>query len=368
MRVTSAKPFIAVTSGDPAGVGPEIVARLFGRFRPAGSVALVIGAPALFKKWGPRFGFQPAVAASFDEARALVEGAPMSRRPRMVLLDTGVRGAVPVGRDSEAGGRHAGAAIMMAIELANNHSVAAIVTPPASKKALNLGHFDFAGHTEMLARYLNAPDCQMMMARRDLRVIPFTRHVPIAEVAALVTPRRLETCIRVTVEALRTDFRIPRPRIAVAGLNPHAGEDGVIGTEDRDIIRPLVERLRAEGMDVSGPHPADAMFQSAPLAARAAAAPRGATAKTGRWTTRPRSARYYDAYIAMYHDQGLVPFKMLAQRRGVNVTLGLPVPRTSVDHGTAYDIAGRGIAEPDSLLEAYRLAETLMAPPRKGRK
>ena len=220
----------------------------------------------------------------------------------------------------------------------------------------------------MLARYLNAPDCQMMMVRRHLRVVPLTRHIPLSRVAGFVTADRLETCIRVTAEALRRDFRIPRPRIAVAGLNPHAGEDGVIGTEDRDVILPVVERLRAEGIGVSGPHPADSMFQSAPEAARAADAPRRGTAKTGSWTTRSRVAPYYDAYIAMYHDQGLVPFKMLAQRRGVNVTVGLPVPRTSVDHGTAYDIAGKGIAEAESLLEAYKLAEILMTAPRKGRK
>ncbi len=358
-------PFIAVTSGDPAGIGPEIVARLFGRYRSPRSIALVIASPGLFEKWGPRFRFRPPVVDSVDAARELVGRTPKSRRPHAILLDTGVRGQVPSGRDSEAGGRHAGTSILRACELANNRSVVAIVTPPASKKSLNLGHFDFPGHTEMLARYLNAPDCQMMMVRRHLRVVPFTRHVPLGRVADYVTADRLETCIRVTAEALKRDFRIPRPRIAVAGLNPHAGEDGVIGTEDRDVIQPVVERLRAEGIGVSGPHPADAMFQSAPEAAKAPAATRRGAARTGAWTTRPRVAGYYDAYIAMYHDQGLVAFKMLAQRRGVNVTVGLPVPRTSVDHGTAYDIAGKGVAEDASLQEAYRLAEMLAVAPRR---
>lgn len=362
------RPFIAVTSGDPAGVGPEIVARLFGDYRPTISRALILGAPELFERWGRRFGFRPPVVTTFAEALTLADSVPIARRPRVILLDTGVRGAVTVGRDGETGGRHAGTAIRMACELANNRSVAAIVTPPISKKALNLGHFDFPGHTEMLARYLNAPDCQMMMVRRHLRVVPFTRHVPIARVAGLVTAERLETCIRVTAEALRRDFKIPRPRIAVAGLNPHAGEDGVIGTEDRDVIAPVVERLRAGGIDVSGPHPADSLFQSAPDAAKAVDTARRGSARTGAWTTRMRAAPYYDAYIAMYHDQGLVPFKMLAQRRGVNVTVGLPIPRTSVDHGTAYDIAGKGTAQSESLLEAYRLAEAMMALPRKSRK
>jgi len=249
---------------------------------------------------------------------------------------------------------HAGTAMRIACDLARARSVAGIVTPPASKKSFNLAHFDFPGHTEMLARYLNAPDCQMMMACRDLRVIPFTRHVPLAQVARDLRPERLEVCIRVTDEALRRDFKIARPRIHVAGLNPHAGEDGVIGTEDRDIIAPVIERLRRAKLDVSGPYPADAMFQSAPLAARA-------PDRTRRPGARARRAKqpYPDAYIAMYHDQGLVPYKMLAQKTGVNVTIGLPTPRTSVDHGTAYDIAGRGIAEDESLLEAYRLAEYL---------
>jgi 4-hydroxythreonine-4-phosphate dehydrogenase len=303
------------------------------------------------------------VVNSIDAAR---EAAGQSPAARVLLLDTGVRADYPVGRDSEGGGLHAGTAIVMACELARNRSVAAIVTPPASKKALNLAHFDYPGHTEMLARYLNAPDCQMMMARRGLRVVPFTRHVPLAQVAGYVTADRLSTCVRVVHGSLRRDFGIARPSIAVAGLNPHAGEDGVIGTEDRDVIRPVIERLRAEGIDVSGPYPADAMFQSAPAAARAPAraAGRGARSRGGARAA-GTGRRYFDAYIAMYHDQGLVPFKMLAQRRGVNVTVGLPTPRTSVDHGTAYDIAGRGVAEPDSLLEAYQLAESFVTARRR---
>jgi 4-hydroxythreonine-4-phosphate dehydrogenase len=211
----------------------------------------------------------------------------------------------------------------------------------------------------MLARYLDAPDCQMMMARRDLRVIPFTRHVPLSQVARDLRPERLEICIRVTHDALRRDFKIARPRIEVAGLNPHAGEDGVIGTEDRDIIAPLIERMRKARIDVSGPYPADAMFQSAPLAVKA-------PDRTVRRVKSSPKQGYPDAYIAMYHDQGLVAYKMLAQKTGVNVTIGLPTPRTSVDHGTAFDIAGRGIADDESLLEAYRLAEYL-AEGRKAR-
>jgi 4-hydroxythreonine-4-phosphate dehydrogenase len=341
-------PIIAVTCGEPGGIGPELVAKLFGRWRPTQSVALVIGAPFLFAKWRRRFRFSAPAVGSIDEVR------DARAQERVFILDTGITAEYTVGADSEGGGLHAGTSMRIACDLARVRAASAIVTPPASKKSFNLARFDFPGHTEMLARYLNAPDCQMMMARRDLRVIPFTRHVPVSQVPRDLRPERLETCIRVTVESLRRDFRIARPRIEVAGLNPHAGEDGVIGTEDRDIIAPVVERLRGEGLDVGGPYPADAMFQSAPLAARA-------PDRTMRRTA-PRASRrqgYPDAYIAMYHDQGLVAYKMLAQKRGVNVTIGLPTPRTSVDHGTAYDIAGRGIAEEGSLLEAYRLAEYL---------
>lgn len=334
---------IAVTSGEPGGIGPEIVAKVFGRSRPSRSVAIVIGSPELFEPWKQRYRFAPPVIASIHEARA----SSARRGDRVFLLDSGVRAEYPVGANSEGGGLHAGTAIRMACELAKNRSVAAIVTPPASKKSLNLAHFDYPGHTEMLAHYLMAPDCQMMMVRRGLRVVPFTRHVPLSRVADGLKPNSLATCIRVTAKALKRQFRIARPRIAVAGLNPHAGEEGVIGTEDRDVIAPVMELLRAEGIDASGPFPADAMFQSAP----------DAVAGRGR----------YHAYIAMYHDQGLVPFKMLAQRRGVNVTIGLPIPRTSVDHGTAYDIAGRGIAQTDSLREAYHLAESFVTTPAAAR-
>jgi 4-hydroxythreonine-4-phosphate dehydrogenase len=330
---------IAVTSGEPGGIGPEIVAKLFARYRPAHSVALVIGAPELFDRWRRRFRFRPATVESIEHAREIA-GSSSAKRPRVLLMDTGVRTAYDIGANSQGGGLHAGTSIRIACELAKNRSAAAIVTPPASKKSLNLAKFDYPGHTEMLAHYLMAPDCQMMMVRGGLRVVPFTRHLPLARVAEQVKPDRLAQCIRVTDHALRSDFKIKRPRIAVAGLNPHAGEDGVIGAEDRDIIAPAVELLRAEGIDASGPYPADAMFQSAPEAVKG----------TGR----------YHAYIAMYHDQGLVPFKMLAQRRGVNVTVGLPVPRTSVDHGTAYDIAGKGVAEADSLREAYTMAESFV--------
>jgi 4-hydroxythreonine-4-phosphate dehydrogenase len=329
-------PWIAVTTGDPAGVGPEIVAHLFAAFRPERSRALLVGAPSVMGPWFDRFGFSCPMAASLDDL-----GAAGKPEPSVALLDTGVTEAVPVGEDSRAGGRHAGRAIEIACELAENRAVAGIVTAPISKKSLNLADFHYSGHTEMLARYLNSPLCQMMMVHENLRVVPLSRHLPVRDVAGWVTGERIEAGVGEVWRALRERFGVASPRIAVAGLNPHAGDGGVIGHEEADVIAPALDRLRARGLEVDGPFAADAMFQAAFAAHYQGEGPG------------------YDAYVAMYHDQALIPFKMAARRRGVNVTVGLPIVRTSVDHGTAYDIAGRGIAETESLLAAYKLAEVL---------
>jgi len=330
-------PIIAVTTGDPAGIGPEIVAHLFSSYTPEASIALVIGAAAALDPWAESFGLDCPVAKDIDGLARLTGESPC-----VVRLDSGVEDRVPVAADSAAGGRHAGRAIELACELANNGPVGAIVTAPISKKSLNLADFEFLCHTEMLARKLNAPKCQMMMVHKELRVVPLTRHLPLREVADAITADAIATCVTETVRGLQSTFGVRSPRVAVAGLNPHAGDDGVIGTEDRDVIAPALNGLRAHGIDIDGPVPADAMFQSVLADIESSGRPR------------------YDTYITMYHDQGLVPFKMLAQRRGVNVTIGLPVVRTSVDHGAAYDIAGKGIAETGSLLEAYELAEGLI--------
>lgn len=331
---------VAVTSGDPAGVGPEITARLFAGFRPDRSSAVLLGAASAL---GPWLGKAPPVADVVTADPGEAVAAARAAAGAVVLLDTGVGDPFPRGVDSAGGGRHAGVAIERACELARNWPVGAIVTAPISKKSLNLAKFPYPGHTEMLARYLNAPHCQMMMVCGNLRVIPLTRHLPLRDVGDRITGEAIQTCVRVVWGALTADFGVVSPRIAVAGLNPHAGDGGVLGREEETVIAPALERLRAEGIDTTGPVPADALFPQAHRDFRSDPSERGT----------------YDAYIAMYHDQGLAPFKMLSQRRGVNVTVGLPVVRTSVDHGVAYDIAGRGTAETDSLMEAYKLAEEL---------
>jgi 4-hydroxythreonine-4-phosphate dehydrogenase len=339
------RPVIAVTIGDPAGIGPEIAARTFARFQPKRSAVLLVGSPGGIGPWlekaGLKSGRDYRITGDTDEAVAASAG----EAGQIVVLDTGTADPYTVGEDGEGGGRHAGRAIELACELARNWPVSAIVTCPVSKKSLNLANFPFSGHTEMLARYLNAPDCQMMMVRGGLRVVPLTRHLPLRDVSDHISEESIVTCVRVVTEGLASDFGIDSPRVAVAGLNPHAGDGGVIGSEEERVIAPALGRLRSQGVDVTGPVPADALFPQAYSDFRAD----------------PEGRGRYDAYIAMYHDQGLAPFKMLAQRRGVNVTLGLPVVRTSVDHGVAYDIAGRGVAETESLLEAYKLAEEMCA-------
>ena len=328
-------PIIAVTSGDPAGIGPEIVTSVFHTFRPSRSVALIIGAPEVFAASG---GLNCPVVKDVD---ALRDFDPQSDGP-VAMLHTGVGEPFPVGEDSRGGGMHAGRAVEIACDLARGGRIRAIVTAPASKKSLNLADFHFGGHTEMLAQYLNAPDCQMMMVYKNLRVVPMTRHVPVREISDRVIPETLTTCIRQTHQALRDDFGIDAPRIAVSGLNPHAGEGGVIGTEDDEVIAGVVANVSDQGWVVEGPVPADALFQRAHRE-------HGEEGRVGS----------VDAYITMYHDQGLIPFKMLSQRRGVNVTVGLPVIRTSVDHGVAYDIAGTGAADIASMRAAYDLAEEI---------
>ncbi len=218
-------------------------------------------------------------------------------------------------------------------------SAAAVVTCPIAKKPLYDAGFKFPGHTEYLAFLAaeaigKAVTPVMMLVGPELRTVPVTIHIPLSEVPRSLTSEAIVTVARITADELRSRFGIAKPRLAVAGLNPHAGEGGAMGSEDGAIVRPAIDQLRAEGIDASGPFPADTMFH--------------ARARAG-----------YDAAICMYHDQALIPAKTLAFDEAVNVTLGLPFIRTSPDHGTAFDIAGKGIARPDSLIAALKLARLL---------
>jgi 4-hydroxythreonine-4-phosphate dehydrogenase len=320
---------IAVSCGEPAGIGPEIAAAAWAGLRDTVPI-LWIGDPAHLPEGTPWQAVASADQAKTAAATALPVlaqdfGAP--RRP---------------GTPDPAHAPHVIAAIEAAVRLVESGDCAALCTAPIHKQALIDGAgFAYPGHTEFLAHLGGADRAVMMLASDALRVVPATIHIPLAEVPQALTARGLTDTILITHAALIRDFGIPAPRMAVAGLNPHAGESGKIGREEIEMITPVLDALRAEGLDIAGPLSADTMFHGA---ARAR----------------------YDVAIAMYHDQALIPIKTLAFDEGVNVTLGLPFIRTSPDHGTAFDIAGTGTANPASMIAALRMAAR-MAEARHGR-
>ena len=284
------RPRIAITAGDPAGIGPEIAARA------------------------------AADARVLDACDPVIYGPPAG--------ETFQPGAL-----SAAAGRAAFDAIVRAVGDAQRRLVDAVATAPVNKEAFKLAGLPWAGHTDLLAHLTASPRVAMMFYSEKLRVVLATVHVPLADVPRKLTKSSLEATISLTACELPR-FGFARPRIAVAGLNPHAGEHGLFGREEEQTITPAIDACRAEGIDVSGPFPADTLFVRAV---------RGE----------------FDVVVACYHDQGLIPVKLLAFGQAVNVTLGLPIVRTSVDHGTAFDIAGKGIADPESMVAAVLLAARL---------
>jgi 4-hydroxythreonine-4-phosphate dehydrogenase len=294
-------PTIAVTAGDPSGIGPEIARRAV---RDPRIVALC--RPVIFGRHTPE--------------------------------DLEV---FPAGRVSADSGRAAYEAVVAATREAIDGRVDAVVTAPINKAALAAAGFPWRGHTDLLAHLCGVSEVAMMFWSERLRVVLATVHIPLAEVPRALTRERLLAVLRLTARSL-PDFGFPSPRLGVAGLNPHAGEGGLLGHEEEQVVAPAVADARAEGIDAAGPFAADTVFV--------------------------RAARgEFDAVVAAYHDQGLIPVKLLAFGRAVNVTLGLPIIRTSVDHGTAFDIARRGVADEGSLVEAIRLAARL-ASTRRQRK
>jgi 4-hydroxythreonine-4-phosphate dehydrogenase len=309
---------VLLTCGDPAGIGPEIAAKAWA----AGERFVWIGDPRHL----------PAGTAW----REVAEGEAPDDGPLAVLRHDFAAPA-PAGQPVAANAAGVVAVIERAVRLVQAGLGAAICTAPINKKALKDGAgFAFPGHTEFLAHLAGVGRVVMMLACPGLRVVPATIHIPLSEVPAALTEAVLEETIRITHAGLIRDFGIASPRIAVAGLNPHAGEGGAMGWEEERMIRPLIARLAAEGIAVKGPTPADTMFHAA--------------ARAG-----------YDAAVCAYHDQALIPIKTIDFAGGVNVTLGLPFVRTSPDHGTAYDIAGRGVADPSSLIAALRMAREMVA-------
>ena len=331
------KPVVGITMGDPSGVGPEIIVKALGG-RKVGALCrpVVIGRGDIMKEAAARW--KPGL--SFDTVQSL---PPRSRRGCIPLFDTGPDSTpVPLGRPGKAGGRAAIAAIEKGAALALEGTTDAVVTAPISKESIKKAGSPFPGHTEMLASLTGSRRFAMMLVGGPLKVSLATIHMPLRDVPGSLRTASIRTVIELTWEAL-SDFGEPQSAIAVCGLNPHAGEAGIMGDEDRLIVAPAIRAASKKGIPVSGPWPADTIFY--------------------------RAARgEFGAVVAMYHDQGLAPLKTLAFDSGVNITLGLPIVRTSVDHGTAYDIAGRGEASPASMISAVEIAARLAASRRRKKR
>ena len=292
---------ILITMGEPAGIGPEV-------------------AQAAFDHFGGRIGGRPlklvGAGGIFPGHDTFQTQAPATRRP---------------GKPDTANAAAVTEAIDIAVAACLNGEAAALVTAPIHKAVLNAAGFAFPGHTEYLAHLTGAPRAVMMLASDTLRVVPLTIHMPIARVAGAITKQAVFDTGEIVLTALRRDFGILNPRLAVAGLNPHAGEEGMLGGEDGAVIAPAVAALKARGFNIRGPLSADTLFHA-------------------------EARKTYDAALCMYHDQALIPIKTLSFWDGVNVTLGLPIVRTSPDHGTAFDIAGTGKADARSMIAAVKMA------------
>jgi len=328
---------IAVTMGEPAGIGGEIALKAWAALHNNGPAFFIIdniGRLAALAKTLRLDTPVQAISAPGEAAGVFAAALPVLDNPQALHLQ------VTPGKPSPATAQAVIASIDMAVKLVTEKQAAALVTNPIQKATLQAGGFAFPGHTEYLGHLAGGLNSVMMLTVEQpdppLRVVPVTVHTPLAKVAATLTTADIVHCALVTARALETDFGIAKPRLAVTGLNPHAGEDGKIGDEETRLIAPAVAQLRAAGIEVHGPAPADTLFHAA-------------------------ARKTYDAVVCMYHDQALIPLKTLDFWRGVNVTLGLPFVRTSPDHGTALDIAGRGLADPASLIAALELAARIAA-------
>lgn len=323
-------PVLGITMGDPAGIGPEVIVKALARDEIwQRCVPIVIGDPKVM-----------------EEARSLSPNAPPIRvvedvpghhpREEIIVLPSTSEdlSGIRWGEMDPRCGRAQVDFIRRAVELAVARRIHAVVTGPIHKGGLRWARVPYPGHTEMLADWTGAREFAMMLAGEHLRVVPVTLHMGLAEAISALSVEGILRVVRLTHRSLKGWFGVHEPRLGVAGLNPHAGEGGLFGKEEVDIIGPSVERSREEGILAEGPFPPDAVFRMA---------------VDGR----------FDAVVAMYHDQGLIPLKLLDRDNAVNITLGLPIIRTSVDHGTAYDLAGRGEASEGSMVAAICLAARL---------
>lgn len=326
--MSRALPPLAVSIGDPAGIGPEIISEAWAR-REEYSLApfFVVGGAKALQAASAERGISAAIVKVETPGEAIAafdHGIPV-----LGTIDAGYTPAKP----TSEGAALALTSLEKATALALAGKASALVTAPIAKSELARIGFNFPGQTEFLAHAceLAARDAVMMLAGPSLRTVPLTVHCALAEVPRMLSLDMICHKTRIVSASLERDFGIERPRLTICGLNPHAGEDGRFGEEEQRIIAPAIKALREEGIDATGPHPADALFT-------------------------PRARANFHAAICMYHDQALIPIKALEFDEGVNVTLGLPIIRTSPDHGTAFDIAGKGLADPGAMIAAIRMA------------
>ncbi len=327
---------LALTLGEPAGIGPDIsLAAWTRRAELALPPFYLLADPEYVARRAAQLGLQAplALVAPAEAVAAFAQALP--------VIDIGIKATAAPGQPDATSAKVAIAAIRRAVADVMNGAASAVVTNPVAKNVLYRSGFAEPGHTEYLAKLAAEKTGKtampvMMLWSPELAVVPVTIHLPLAEVPRRLTADLVVETGRIVARDLTRRFGIARPRLAVAGLNPHAGEEGALGGEDAALVAPAVSRLKAEGIDVRGPLPADAMFHAG-------------------------ARKTYDAALCMYHDQALIPIKTLAFDHAVNVTLGLPFVRTSPDHGTAFDIAGSGKADPSSLIAALRLAARLSA-------
>lgn len=331
-------PFLALTMGDPAGIGPEIIIkamdqkRIWRVCRP-----LIVGSFSVMEK--TRRSLKSHLKAIPLNPHSATSDQTAFSPGYLPILDPLPHTAhsYPKGKAGARAGTAAIECIKTAVTLARHHHVSGIVTAPINKEAINLGGYHYPGHTELLADLTRSREVGMMILGGPLKILFSTTHVSIRDLPKILTSRRISRTIRLAHMAMQKYFSLPKPRIGVAALNPHAGEAGLFGQEEGRVIAPAVKKAQRGGIDAIGPLPADTLF---------GAAARGE----------------YDVVVAMYHDQGLIPLKLLAFGKSVNLTVGLPILRTSVDHGTAYDIVGKNKADPHSLIEAIKLAAKLADP------
>ena len=328
--MTTEKPIIGLTTGDLNGIGPELIIKTFSDSR-----MMELCTPVVFASNKLINYYRKIVAdhpVNFFSTKDLTK-----LNPKQLNIFTCWEEEVPIqpGALTEAGGKYALRSLMVAAQCLKDGQLQALVTAPIHKSNTKTPDFPFTGHTPFLKDKFGAKDVLMLLYHKDLRVALVTEHIPVSQVASVLSRELIQTKLQILRETLIKDFGIDKPRIAILGLNPHAGDEGQIGNEEQTIIRPLVEQWQQQGNLVFGPYSADAFFA------------RGSYAQ-------------FDAVLAMYHDQGLIPFKTLAQGEGVNYTAGLPVIRTSPDHGTAFDIAGKDMADPGSLREAVFQAIDLL--------